>query len=68
MTVIFVTHSINEAVLLSDRVFVMTERPGKICGEMFIDLPRPRSLEIRQTEEFIKFVKQGVALLEQGFE
>ena len=68
MTVIFVTHSINEAVLLSDRVFVMTARPGRICGEMRIDLPRPRSLEIRQTEEFIQYVKQGVALLEQGFE
>ncbi len=68
ITVVFVTHSINEAVLLSDRVFVMTPRPGRICGELEIDLPRPRTLKVRQTENFIELVKQGTALLEQGYQ
>ena len=41
-TVIFVTHSIEEAVQLSDRVVVISPRPGRIVREIFIDLPRPR--------------------------
>ena len=68
MTVLFVTHSIHEAVLLSDRVFVMTPRPGRISGEIEVDLPRPRNLESRESDTFIKLVKHGVRLLERGFE
>lgn len=68
MTVLFVTHSIHEAVLLSDRVFVMTPRPGRISGEIEVDLPRPRNLESRESDTFINLVKHGVRLLERGFE
>lgn len=51
-TVLMVTHSISEALLLSDRVLVLTPRPGRISLDLPIDLPRPRQEEIRYTEQF----------------
>jgi NitT/TauT family transport system ATP-binding protein len=51
-TVVFVTHSIAEAVLLSDRVVVMSPRPGRIAEILKIELPRPRGLDMRETPEF----------------
>jgi NitT/TauT family transport system ATP-binding protein len=56
-TVVFVTHSIGEAVFLSDRVVVMTPRPGKIKEVLKIDLPRPRSLDVRDGEIFTANVR-----------
>jgi NitT/TauT family transport system ATP-binding protein len=52
MSVLFITHSISEAVFLSDRVIVMTPRPGKIDRILDIDLPRPRTLAMREGAEF----------------
>jgi NitT/TauT family transport system ATP-binding protein len=52
-TVLFITHSIDEAVLLADRVIVMSERPGRVEREVPIPLPRPRGLAARKAGEFI---------------
>ena len=63
MTVLFVTHSVAEAVFLSDRVIVMTPRPGRIDRIIDIDLPRPRTLAIRETPEFNAYIRQILDLL-----
>jgi NitT/TauT family transport system ATP-binding protein len=57
-TVIMVTHSISESLLLADRILVLTSRPGKICLDMFVDLPRPRDEGIRYTQEFSTLSRQ----------
>lgn len=57
-TVLLITHSIPEAIFLSDRVIVMSERPGSIAAIYDIDLPRPRSLDIMGTPEFAHYAKQ----------
>ena len=58
MTVLFITHSIAEAVFLSDRVVVMTPRPGCIDRIIDIKLPRPRTLAMRETPEFAEYSRQ----------
>jgi len=55
-TVIFITHSIPEAVFLADRVFVMTPRPGRIADVVSVDLPRPRALEAMSSTAFGEYV------------
>jgi len=57
-TVVFITHSIPEAVFLGDRVVVMTPRPGKVADILTIDLPRPRATAIRDDPRFIDYVKK----------
>jgi NitT/TauT family transport system ATP-binding protein len=63
-TVLFVTHQIDEAVFLSDRVLVFARRPGRLQESVRIDLPRPRSLAIKRTPEFVDYVDRIWRLIE----
>jgi NitT/TauT family transport system ATP-binding protein len=58
LTVLFVTHSIDEAVFLSDKVVIMSPRPGRVAKEISVDLPRPRTLALRESAEFSAYTKQ----------
>lgn len=63
-TVLFVTHQIDEAVYLSDRVFVFARRPGRINEIVDINLPRPRPLAMKRTPEFVAYVDHIWKLIE----
>lgn len=65
-TVVFVTHSISEAVFLSDRVVVMTPRPGKIAGIVEVALPRPREIEMMHESTFSDLIFEVRNALEGG--
>jgi len=64
-TILFVTHDVEEAIFLSDRVFVMTARPGRIKAEMDIPLERPRNYELKSTEAFVNLKKQALVLIRE---
>jgi NitT/TauT family transport system ATP-binding protein len=55
---VFVTHSIEEAVFLSDHVIVMTPRPGRVREIIEIDLPRPRGLDVREHTAFTNVIQR----------
>ena len=65
-TVMFVTHSIPEAVFLSTKIVVMSPRPGRIIDVIACDFPRDRTLEIRETPEFLKIAQRVRAGLRSG--
>jgi NitT/TauT family transport system ATP-binding protein len=65
-TVLFITHSTSEAVFLADRVIAMTPRPGRIADAFTVDLPRPRPLEVMNTEAFGAYVKRVRVALNSG--
>jgi NitT/TauT family transport system ATP-binding protein len=70
-TVVFVTHGIAEAVFLGDEVLVFSPRPGRIAERLEVDLPRPRSLSVRESPEFAGYVArirglfEGMGLLDE---
>ena len=65
-TILFVTHSIAEAVFLSTRIVVMSPRPGRIADIVAVDLPRPRSVETREEPRFFELVTQVREILRAG--
>jgi NitT/TauT family transport system ATP-binding protein len=65
-TVIFVTHSIAEAVFLSTRVVVMSPRPGRVTGLVDIDLPRPRGNETREAARYAELIRDVRRTLRRG--
>lgn len=66
-TGLFVTHSIQEAVYLSTRILVMSERPGRIIGDFAVDLPYPRTPELRFTPEYAHICQQVQASLRAAY-
>ncbi len=62
-TVILVTHDLHEAIMLSDRVVLISHRPGRVIADMRIDLPRPRAQEVRHNPLFEKYYDELYGLL-----
>jgi ABC-type nitrate/sulfonate/bicarbonate transport system ATPase subunit len=62
-SVLFITHDVREAILLSDRVYVLSARPAQILRVVEVDLPRPRRQEHLALEQSIKLEQELVALL-----
>lgn len=63
LSTVFVTHDIDEAILLSDRIYILSGVPGKITEEIKIDLPKPRSSDEVTDEEFIRYKRMIKAML-----
>jgi NitT/TauT family transport system ATP-binding protein len=65
-TIVFVTHNVSEAIFLADRVVVLTPRPGRLAHIFPIDLPRPRTVDMTYSPDFIKMILQIKATIERG--
>ncbi len=63
-TILFITHDVDEAIYLSDKIYVLSERPGRVKLEVAVPLPRPRTPEIITDSEFIKIKKAILKALE----
>jgi NitT/TauT family transport system ATP-binding protein len=61
---VFITHSISEAIFLSDRVIVISKRPGRIIEDITIALPRPRLIELQETTQFVQLRARVRKLIE----
>lgn len=64
-TSLFITHQIDEAVFLADRVFVFGARPGRVVEVVDVDIPRPRDLHVKRSREFLEFVDHIWSIIEQ---
>lgn len=64
-TVLFITHSIDEALILSDRLIVMSARPGRVKAMYDNDLPRPRSMDVQITDRFIQLKREVWDLVQE---
>lgn len=65
-TVLFITHDVEEAIFLSDRVYVITPRPGRIKDVVNVDLPRPRERSMEKLPEFLELRERVLASLRRG--
>ena len=65
LSVLFITHDIEESIFLSDRIYVMTARPGRIKAEIAVPLPRPRKPEMMDTPEFTAMVREIKKLIRE---
>lgn len=65
-TILFITHDVDEALILSERIYIMTTGPGSILAEVVVELPRPRTLEVMATTEYLAIKRKLVNLLERA--
>ncbi len=65
LSTLFITHDIDEAILLSDRIYMMTGKPGRITEEIIIDKPKPRSKDFIVSKQFMEYKKHILNILEQ---
>ena len=65
-TIVFVTHDVDEAIFLSDRIIVMSPRPGRVRADLRVDLPQPRTLEQKLDPEFLRLKREIVGYLHES--
>jgi ABC-type nitrate/sulfonate/bicarbonate transport system ATPase subunit len=65
LSTLFITHDIDEAILLSDRIYIMTGKPGKISNEIIISEPKPRRKEFNVSNEFLEHKREILGILGQ---
>jgi ABC-type nitrate/sulfonate/bicarbonate transport system ATPase subunit len=65
-TVLFVTHDVDEAIFLSDRILVMTPRPGRVRAELRVDLPQPRTVDDKLSPAFLALKREIVDMLHEN--
>ena len=66
LSTLFITHDIEEAILLSDRIYLLSGSPGEITGEIIVQEPKPRRSDFPLTAEFLDYKRQILTLLNQG--
>jgi NitT/TauT family transport system ATP-binding protein len=66
ITVVFVTHDVDEAIFLSDRIVVLSERPGRVKAELSVGLPRPRTRDLLTSTEFMQLKRDALGHLFDG--
>jgi NitT/TauT family transport system ATP-binding protein len=59
-TIMFITHDLDEAIYLADRVFVMTTRPGTLKKWINVDLPRPRDIKVKVSDRFMELRQEAI--------
>lgn len=66
LSTLFITHDIDEAILLSDRIYLLTGKPGTITKEIVIKEPKPRRKDFNLTEKFLEYKREIISHLEEG--
>ena len=66
LSTLFITHDIDEAILLSDRIYILSGSPGRISGEIAVDRPKPRRDDFNLTDEFLEYKRRILALINGG--
>ncbi|MBR4879179.1 MAG: ABC transporter ATP-binding protein, partial [Clostridia bacterium] len=63
LSTLFITHDIDEAILLSDRIYLLSSQPGRIAGEIMISHPKPRRADFNLTPEFLAYKRRILGML-----